>query len=121
MYKAFACMVACVSYRISSVGGVKVSMVAFQAVDPGSIPGRRRFFDKMERAPPTTIIKHNKCLYNFALQSAVHAIQKYEILCTLMINCLCKQMKKYCYISLKNKQKKANISNKNKKSNKNTS
>ena len=23
------------------VGGVKVSMVAFQAVDPGSIPGRR--------------------------------------------------------------------------------
>ena len=27
----------------SSVGGVKVSMVAFQAVDPGSIPGRRIF------------------------------------------------------------------------------
>ena len=24
-----------------SVGGVTVSMVAFQAVDPGSIPGRR--------------------------------------------------------------------------------
>ena len=28
-----------------SVGGVKVSIVAFQAIDPGSIPGRRtRFF-----------------------------------------------------------------------------
>lgn len=27
-----------------SVGGVKVSMVAFQAVDPGSIPGWRMFF-----------------------------------------------------------------------------
>ena len=27
----------------SSVGGVKVSMVAFQAVDPGSIPGWRTF------------------------------------------------------------------------------
>ena len=27
-----------------SVGGVKVSMVAFQAVDPGSIPGRRISF-----------------------------------------------------------------------------
>ena len=27
------------------VGGVKVSIVAFQAIDPGSIPGRRtRFF-----------------------------------------------------------------------------
>ena len=26
------------------VGGVKVSMVAFQAVDPGSIPGRRTYF-----------------------------------------------------------------------------
>ena len=27
----------------TSVGGVTVSMVAFQAVDPGSIPGRRSF------------------------------------------------------------------------------
>ena len=26
------------------VGGVMVSIVAFQAVDPGSIPGRRRIF-----------------------------------------------------------------------------
>ena len=26
------------------VGGVKVSMVAFQALDPGSIPGRRIYF-----------------------------------------------------------------------------
>ncbi len=26
------------------VGGVKVSMVAFQAADPGSIPGRRTFY-----------------------------------------------------------------------------
>ena len=30
--------------QITSVGGVKVSMVAFQAVDPGSIPGRRTSF-----------------------------------------------------------------------------
>ena len=29
--------------KSSSVGGVKVSMVAFQAVDPGSIPGWRTF------------------------------------------------------------------------------
>ena len=30
---------------VSGVGGVTVSMVAFQAVDPGSTPGRRtRFF-----------------------------------------------------------------------------
>ena len=28
-------------FRCSSVGGVTVSMVAFQAVDPGSTPGRR--------------------------------------------------------------------------------
>ena len=28
----------------SSVGGVTVSMVAFQAVDPGSTPGRRTLF-----------------------------------------------------------------------------
>ena len=31
------------SHLYTSVGGVKVSMVAFQAVDPGSIPGRRIF------------------------------------------------------------------------------
>ena len=29
---------------MSSVGGVKVSIVAFQAIDPGSIPGWRTFF-----------------------------------------------------------------------------
>ena len=27
----------------TSAGGVKVSIVAFQAIDPGSIPGRRTF------------------------------------------------------------------------------
>ena len=32
------------SLVITSVGGVKASMVAFQAVDPGSIPGRRMLF-----------------------------------------------------------------------------
>ena len=26
------------------VGGIMVSIAAFQAVDPGSIPGRRKFF-----------------------------------------------------------------------------
>ena len=28
----------------ASVGGVMVSIVAFQAIDPGSIPGQRSFF-----------------------------------------------------------------------------
>ena len=30
--------------KCAGVGGVTVSMVAFQAVDPGSIPGRRILF-----------------------------------------------------------------------------
>ena len=30
----------------SSVGGIMVSIAAFQAVDPGSIPGRRNFYGK---------------------------------------------------------------------------
>ena len=30
-----------------SVAGVMVSIVAFQAVDPGSIPGRRSFFPQI--------------------------------------------------------------------------
>ena len=29
----------------TSVGGIMVSIAAFQAVDPGSIPGRRNFLD----------------------------------------------------------------------------
>ncbi len=29
---------------LTSVGGIVVSIAAFQAVDPGSIPGRRKFF-----------------------------------------------------------------------------
>ena len=30
--------------KVVGVGGVKVSIVAFQAIDPGSIPGQRTFF-----------------------------------------------------------------------------
>ena len=37
-----------------SVGGVTVSMVAFQAVDPGSTPGRRIVFVKLWRRSQTT-------------------------------------------------------------------
>ena len=32
-----------VEAKPAGVGGVKVSIVAFQAIDPGSIPGRRTF------------------------------------------------------------------------------
>ena len=32
------------SYNIRGVGGIMVSIAAFQAVDPGSIPGRRSTF-----------------------------------------------------------------------------
>ena len=43
---------------ICSVGGVKVSMVAFQAVDPGSIPGRRSllFPDEYTNGPYIVIV-----------------------------------------------------------------
>ena len=33
--------ITCDTQYFIGVGGVKVSMVAFQAIDPGSIPGRR--------------------------------------------------------------------------------
>ena len=32
------------SFGTRGVGGIMVSIAAFQAVDPGSIPGRRNFF-----------------------------------------------------------------------------
>ena len=37
-------------FDLTSVGGIVVSIAAFQAVDPGSIPGhrRRRFFPHFE-------------------------------------------------------------------------
>ena len=46
-------------FKCSSVGGVTVSMVAFQAVDPGSTPGRRtRNFVSWFRVriPPTQML-----------------------------------------------------------------
>ena len=33
-----------VPVKIQCVGGIMVSIAAFQAVDPGSIPGRRNFY-----------------------------------------------------------------------------
>ena len=33
-----------VPLKIQCVGGIMVSIAAFQAVDPGSIPGRRNFY-----------------------------------------------------------------------------
>ena len=35
--------------ELRSVGGIMVSIAAFQAVDPGSIPGRRNFFQSWKR------------------------------------------------------------------------
>jgi hypothetical protein len=34
--------------RYQGVGGIMVSIAAFQAVDPGSIPGRRNYFYGVE-------------------------------------------------------------------------
>ena len=50
----------------NSVGGVKVSIVAFQAIDPGSIPGWRSFFTSASEV-------YVKCYLNFAmtLRSAI--------------------------------------------------
>ena len=42
----------------SSVGGVKVSIVAFQAIDPGSIPGRRTVFFSAGSYQWTNVSQH---------------------------------------------------------------
>ena len=42
----------------SSVGGVKVSIVAFQAIDPGSIPGWRTFLTLMCQSQTYSGQKH---------------------------------------------------------------
>ena len=44
-----------------SVGGIMVSIAAFQAVDPGSIPGRRSTF--------CCYIAHTRCLMNWNLST----------------------------------------------------
>ena len=43
MEKFFLLILLLVNYHLYSDGGIMVSMVAFQAVDPGSIPGHRIF------------------------------------------------------------------------------
>ena len=55
-----------------SVGGIMVSIAAFQAVDPGSIPGRRNFSaiffiqncksTNMPRNPSKNQVEANSCL-----------------------------------------------------------
>ena len=42
------------THRITGVAGVMVSIVAFQAVDPGSIPGPRNFLSVSGRKKRTT-------------------------------------------------------------------
>jgi hypothetical protein len=42
--------------RIVGVAGVMVSIVAFQAVDPGSIPGPRSLFDETEWTSECTVL-----------------------------------------------------------------
>ena len=44
---------ACLS--IIGVAGVMVSIVAFQAVDPGSIPGPRSLFEEVEWTGASTV------------------------------------------------------------------
>ena len=46
----FAKIVVHAAYQ--SVGGIVVSIVAFQAIDPGSIPGRRNIFLITQRPLP---------------------------------------------------------------------
>lgn len=41
---------------IVGVAGVMVSIVAFQAVDPGSIPGQRSLFDEVEWTSESTML-----------------------------------------------------------------
>ena len=48
-----------------SVGGVKVSIVAFQAIDPGSIPGRRNFFTDFSSVLAMKGLSNVSCLHAF--------------------------------------------------------
>ena len=41
-----------------SVGGIMVSIAAFQAVDPGSIPGRRNFFSNLKSVMCKFLLSH---------------------------------------------------------------
>ena len=44
------------THRITGVAGVMVSIVAFQAVDPGSIPGERIFWFPFKFRFPLSIV-----------------------------------------------------------------
>ena len=43
---------------VNRVGGVKVSIVAFQAIDPGSIPGWRSFLVNSFRTAEGTFVDY---------------------------------------------------------------
>ena len=53
-----------VPLKIQCVGGIMVSIAAFQAVDPGSIPGRRNFY------------VFNKEVYGYARGRGPHCMRR---------------------------------------------
>ena len=61
-----------------SVGGVTVSMVAFQAVDPGSTPGRRTlfFFLPLSFWTHCTLLRDRGCVVRMILDSGKHSLNK---------------------------------------------
>ena len=55
------------------VGGVKVSIVAFQAIDPGSIPGRRtRFFSLRDALFSTSLVCRSNWPIRFKSNDIFH-------------------------------------------------
>ena len=60
-----------------SVGGVTVSMVAFQAVDPGSTPGRRTlFFLPLSFWSHCTLLRARVCVMWMILGSSKHSLNE---------------------------------------------
>ena len=58
---------------VASVGGVKVSIVAFQAIDPGSIPGRRtRFFSLRDALFSTSLVCRSNWPIRFKSNDIFH-------------------------------------------------
>ena len=61
------------SYLTTSVGGVKVSIVAFQAIDPGSIPGWRTVLHA--DPPPYT---HPLPIQYSSMKTRIHILQHFS-------------------------------------------
>ena len=91
------CLNTCNGHQQESVGGVKVSIVAFQAIDLGSIPSRRIFLDLMFCRRWSLFAHQLKTLQLMQLYYFISSVISYACCCNSLVARKRAQAKTYLF------------------------